>query len=242
MALLYEANPPKLDGSGVGSMERFMERLRAMSDVCGGIHITENVLGMQRISPILVGRRLRDAVPGVPMTLTMRVRDKSSTDTDAFVAGAVEAGFSGMLVVAGDPAPNAPPSGQVPSGVVRRLLRDRLAPGLDLYLSIPAEPDYAAMVLKLNASPKGFITQVIQSPGQVERMVARLPKYDILPIVLYPSPKNRKAAAFLGINMGAYSNEFGRFMRRIHDVAGNVLVTSPGDYASLYGFLSENRY
>lgn len=242
MALLYEANPPKLDGSGAGAMGRFMERLRDVSDVCGGIHITENVLGMRRISPILVGRRLRDAVPDVTMTLTMRVRDKSPADTDVFVDGAVEAGFSGMLVVAGDPAPNSPPSGQVPSGVVRRLLQDRLAPGLDLYLSIPAQPDYAAMVSKLDASPKGFITQVIQSPGQVESMVAHLPKYDILPIVLYPSPKNQKAASFLGIDMGAYSHGFGGFIRRIHDVTGNVLVTSPGDYASLYEFLSKNRY
>ena len=242
MTLLYEANPPKLGDSRVGATRRFMERLRDVSDVCGGIHITENVLGMQRMSPILVGRRLRDAVPGVAMTLTMRVRDKSSADTDAFVAGAVDAGFSGMLVVAGDPAPNTPPSGQVPSRVVRRLLRDRLAPGLDLYLSIPAEPDYVSMAPKLDAGPKGFITQVMQSPGQVESMVARLPKYDILPIVLYPSPKNQKAAAFLGIDMGVYSSGFGGFIRRIHDVAGNVLVTSPGDYASLYEFFSKNRY
>lgn len=242
MVLLYEANPPKLDGGGAGAMGWFVERLRDVSDVCGGVHITENVLGMRRISPILVGRRLQDAVPGVTMTLTMRVRDKNFADTDAFVAGAVKAGFSGMLVVAGDPAPNTLPSGQVPSGVVRRLLRDQLAPGLDLYLSIPAEPDYAALAPKLDAGPKGFITQVIQSPGQVESMVASLPKYDILPIVLYPSPKNQKAATFLDIDMGAYSNGFERFMRRIHDATGNVLVTSPGDYAGLYEFLSKNRY
>ena len=242
MVLLYEANPPKMDGGGVGATGRFVERLRDVSDVCGGIHVTENVLGMQRVSPILVGRRLRDAVPDISMTLTMRVRDKNSADIDAFVSDAVEAGFSGMLVVAGDPAPNVPPSNQVPSGVVRRLLRNRLAPGLDLYLSIPAEPDYTAMATKLSACPRGFITQVIQSPGQVESMVTRLPKYDILPIVLYPSPKNQKAAAFLGIDMGAYSDEFGGFIRRIHDATGNVLMTSPGDYAGLYEFLSENRY
>jgi homocysteine S-methyltransferase len=242
MALLYEANPPKLDDGVVDATGRFVERLRDISDVCGGVHITENVLGIRRVSPILVGRRLRDVVPDIPMTLTMRVRDKSSADTDAFVDGAVEAGFSGMLVVAGDPAPNTPPSGQVPSRVVRRLLQNQLAPGLDLYLSIPADPDYVSMVSKLDARPRGFITQVIQNPDQVESMVARLPKYDILPIVLYPSPKNQKAATFLGIHMEAYSDGFGGFIRRIHDATGNVLITSPGDYASLYGFLSENRY
>ena len=242
MTLLYEANPPKVIGSGTGTMERFIERLRDVSDVCGGIHITENVLGMQRISPILVGRDLRHAVPDVPLTLTMRVRDKSPADIDTFVGDVMNVGFAGMLVVAGDPAPGATSSGQIPSNVVRRLIHDNLVSDLDLYLSIPTEPDYNMMASKMAAQPKGFITQVIQSPDQVNRMVANLPEFDILPIVLYPSPKNQKAATFLGIDMDAYSGKFGEFIRRIHAAAGNVLITSPGDYNGLYGFLSENRY
>lgn len=242
MTLLYEANPPKIADGGMGALGRFAERLRAVSDVCGGIHVTENVLGIPRISPISVGRALRGMVPDVPMTLTVRVRDKNPADTDAFVADAADAGFSGLLVVAGDPAPGSPPSGQVPSGVVKRLRRDGLAPELDMYLSIPAEPDYSGMAQKLAARPEGFITQVVQSPGQVSDMTARLPEFRILPIVLYPSPKNQKAAAFLGIDMAAYSDDFGRFVSRIHDAAGSVLVTSPGDYAALYEFLSANRY
>lgn len=76
MTLLYEANPPKVEGAGADAMERFMERLCSVSEVCGGIHVTENVLGMRRISPILVGQRLRSVAPDIPMSLTMRVRDK----------------------------------------------------------------------------------------------------------------------------------------------------------------------
>lgn len=242
MTLLYEANPPKLDISLPDTIGPFMKRLRDISDICGGIHITEDVLGIQRLSPLIVGMRLRRMVSDIDMTLTMRVRNKSPATVDKFVRSAIEAKFSGMLVVAGDPAPGIPPSGQIPSRVVRQLIQNRVASRLDLYLSIPAEPDYSAMGAKIDAHPKGFITQVIQNPPQVERMVARLPDYTILPIVLYPSPKNQKAATFLKLNMGAYSDDFGGFVDRIHDTAGNVLVTSPGDYAGLYGFLSKNRY
>ena len=242
MTLLYEANPPKVDGAKADATERFMERLCSISDICGGIHVTENVLGMRRISPILVGQRLRRAVPDVPMSLTMRVQDKDSAGIDAFARAAADAGFTGMLVVAGDPAPGAPASGQVPSRVVRRLIRAGMLPSMDMYLSIPTEPDYSAMGPKLAACPKGFITQVVQHPEQVERIVARLPGYDILPIVLYPSPKNRKAADFLGLDMGVYSSGFDAFVDKIHDVAGRVLTTSPGDFDGLREFLSKNRY
>lgn len=242
MTLLYEANPPKVDGAKDGAMERFMERLCSVSEVCGGIHITENVLGMRRMSPVVVGRRLRSVAPDIPMSLTMRVRDKDSADIDAFARGAADAGFTGMLVVAGDPTPNAPVSGQVPSGVVRRLIRNGTGSHMDLYLSVSTDPDYAAMAPKLAARPKGFITQVVQRPEQAERIAAALPGYQIIPIVLYPSPKNLKAAKFLGLDMGAYSDGFGALVRRIHDAAGRVLLTSPGDFDGLRGFLSENRY
>ena len=242
MTLLYEANPPKIDGAKGGAMERFMERLCNVSEVCGGVHITENVLGMRRASPILAGRRLRSVMPDIPMSLTMRVRNKDSASIEAFAHDAADTGFTGMLVVAGDPAPNAPDSGQVPSRVVRRLVRNGTVPGMDLYLSISTDPDYATMASKLAARPKGFITQVIQRPEQAERIVAALPEYEIIPIVLYPSPKNKKAADFLGLDMGAYSDGFDALVCRIHDAAGRVLLTSPGDFDGLREFLSKNRY
>ena len=242
MTLLYEANPPKVDGSKDGALELFMERLCSVSEVCGGVHITENVLGMRRVSPILAGRRLRRVMPDIPMSLTMRVRDKDSASIEAFARDAADAGFTGMLVVAGDPAPDAPGSGQVPSGVVRRLALNGTVPGMDLYLSIPTDPDYTTMAPKLAARPKGFITQVVQRPEQAERIVDALPGYEIIPIVLYPSPKNKKAADFLDLDMGAYSDGFDALVRRIHDASGRVLLTSPGDFDGLRGFLSENRY
>ena len=244
MTLRYEANPPKIDraGGSPADLDRFVERLRRTSEVCGGIHITENVLGFRRVSPILVGRLLRGAVPDITLTLTVRVRDKSAPEIDAFARDALDAGFSGMLVVAGDRDPKSQDSGQVPSKVVRRLRQDGLAEGLDLYLSVPANPDYSDLGPKVRARPRGFITQVVQHSSQVRVMAERLQGFDILPIVLYPSPKNQKAASFLGIDMSLYSNRFQSFVDSIYDAAGDILLTSPGDHAGLYEFLLTHRY
>lgn len=244
MTLRYEANPPKItpDNTYVKNLDRFVERLALVSDKCDGIHITENVLGFSRVSPILAGHYLCRAVPDVLMTLTIRVRDKSVSDIDEFVQKAIGEKFSGILVVAGDSAPNLPDSGQIPSSVIRHLRKNNINEKLKLYLSMPANPNYTKMTSKIRARPHGFMTQVIQNGSQVKDMIANLADFDIIPIVLYPSPKNQKAASFLNIDMSQYMDDFASFVDQIHEMTGDVLLTSPGDHAGLYEFLSSHRY
>lgn len=240
MTIRYEANPPKVGSGHKPDIDEFIGRLRRISRVCDGVHITENVLGITRVSPICVGRRLRE-FGDITMTLSMRVRDKTALEVDTFAANALDAGFSGILVVAGDRSTNSSDRGQTPSGVVRRLYRNGTGSRMDLYLSIPGDPDYARLGSKLRAHPKGFVTQVIQDVAQVESLAARLPSHHIMPILLFPSPKNQKSADFLGIDMARYSGDFSQFVGDIHHITGDVLLTSPGDYAGLYRFLSEGR-
>lgn len=244
MALWYEVNPPKIVAGSDTTPDtgQFMTRLRQVSDVCGGVHITENVLGIRRISPIDIGKSLQNIAPGTNMSLTARVRDRDAVATDQYARDAVDAGFSGMLLVIGDASSGIRDSGQVPSGVVRRLRQSSIVSELDLYLSVPANPNYNKMRAKIDSCPWGFMTQVVHEIGQVQDIAANLPEFHIVPILLYPSPKNRKAASFLKIDMSTYTDGFARFVSRIHDITGDVLLTSPGDYLSLYEFLSQNRY
>lgn len=244
MTLTYEANPPKItpNTTYTDNIAPFVDRLGRTAEVCGGIHITENVLGYSRVSPILVGHYLYEYVPGVIMTLTMRVRDKSTSEIDAFVHDAIDEEFSGVLVVAGDGTLDSPNLNHAPSSVVRRLRKDGIDKNLKLYLSVPINPVYARMTSKINAQPHGFMTQVIQDYSQVEDIVTTLPDFDIVPIILYPSPKNHKAASFLKMDMSQYVDEFPSFVDKIHDLTGNVLLTSPGDHESLYEFLATHRY
>ncbi|MXX20448.1 MAG: 5,10-methenyltetrahydrofolate synthetase [Cenarchaeum sp. SB0661_bin_35] len=244
MTLRYEANPPKTsqNNTDADSVVQFLERLRRTAEVCGGVHITENVLGHSRVSPILVGRHLYKSIPGVKMTLTMRVRDKSTSEIDTFVQNSMDEGFSGILVVAGDGTPDSPGLLQIPSSIAYRLRRSNMCKSLKVYLSVPTDPVYAHMKTKIDARPHGFMTQVVQNYSQVQDIVANLPDFDIIPIVLYPSPKNHKAASFLQIDMSQYADEFPSFVNRIHDLTGDVLLTSPGDHASLYKFLVTHQY
>lgn len=244
MALKYEANPPKIiqRNKNTDSVKQFVDRLGRTAEVCGGIHITENVLGHSRVSPILVGHHLYESMSGVIMTLTMRVRDKSTSDINTFVQSAMDEKFSGVLVVAGDGTPDSPNLRQIPSSVVYRLRRNSIDESLKTYLSIPVNPNYTHMTSKINARPHGFMTQVIQDYSQVQDIVTNLPDFDIIPIILYPSPKNHKAASFLNINMSQYMDEFPSFVDKIHDLTGDVLLTSPGDHTSLYEFLAAHQY
>ena len=235
MTLRYEANPPRIEHAG--DMDKFMHRLAQMASVCDGVHITENVLGIPRVHPVAVGQRLHESLPDLTMTLSMRVRDKNSRQIDTFVADAADAGFTGMLVVAGDRSSGSVDTGESPSMVVSRLQRNRIDEQMDMYLSVPTNPNRHTMGAKIRAGPKGFMTQVIHTVSQINNIVTLLPGFHIIPILLFPSPRNHKAAKFLHIDMSCYG-DFLDFVGRVHDITGDVLITSPGDYEGLYRFLA----
>jgi hypothetical protein len=54
MTIRYEANPPKIlpDVNTEESIIKFVDKIKIISEKCDAIHITENVLGHQRVSPI----------------------------------------------------------------------------------------------------------------------------------------------------------------------------------------------
>ena len=52
MTVRYEINPPKISDDGQDAMETFcLEGLKLISSVCDGIHLTDSVLGIPRVSP-----------------------------------------------------------------------------------------------------------------------------------------------------------------------------------------------
>ena len=240
MAIRYEANPPKVvPGTDMAEqLKAFVGRIARIAPKCDAIHITENVLGFERVSPIAAGRAVREVLPDLPVTVTMRVRDKDGRQVAGFAEECAEAGFAGILVLAGDPPRSGgKDSGMVPSKTVRTLKGQGFDSRLDLYLSCPNNPDMAAMGAKVDAGPKGFITQVIRDVGQVERLAGILGGFDVIPIALYPSERNAKSAEFLGLDMAKYG-DFAGLVSGICGITGDVLLTSPNDFAGLDGFLA----
>ena len=242
MTIRYEANPPKiLPGVDLDeSISKFINKIRLISTKCDAIHLTENVLGHPRVSPIKIGKIIRKEIPNLPITVSLRVRDKNQKEIDDFVQDAIASGFSGILVLMGDPSQTGQKdSGLIPSQVVRELHEKNIDAKIDLYLSISNKPDFNKIKKKLDASPKGFMTQVIQTSDQVQNIIDNLQGYAVIPIVLYPSEKNQISAKFLNLDLAKYKENFEEFLSDVQKISGDVLITSPSDFTGLNQFLEK---
>lgn len=241
----YELNPPKIttDTNLEEAVEKGMNRLRIIMPKCNAVHITENVLGIDRVSPITMGRKVRDEMPKVPVTVSLRVRDKTEEEITEFVDDCINLGFSGILILMGDPPrSDKPDTGQIPSTVTNRLKSQGVDSKIDLYMSISNEPTPTQIRKKIEADPSGFFTQVVHSIGQVDALTSYLYGFNLIPVLLHPSEKNQKAADFLHLNMKAYAKEFESFAKEVYSTTGDILITSPNDFAALDKFLTEFRF
>ncbi|MCV0431196.1 5,10-methenyltetrahydrofolate synthetase [Nitrosopumilus sp.] len=244
MTVRYEANPPKIlpNIDTNESIQKFVDKIKIISKKCDAIHLTENVLGFQRVSPIEVGKIIRKEIPKLPITVSLRVRDKTEKEIFEFVNNCISIGFSGILILMGDPSQTGKKdSGQIPSEVVKRLREQGIDSKIDLYLSISNKPNFSKINKKLDAKPKGFMTQVIQNASQVQELFENLKEFSIIPILLYPSPKNEKSAKFLNLDLSSYSQEFEELLKVTLSITGDVLLTSPSDFSSLNDFLEKSK-
>ena len=243
MTIRYEANPPKFspDKNKDELIQRFIEKIKIVSKKCNAIHITENVLGYKRLSAIQMGAMIKKEIPNLPITVSMRVRDKDEKEIDKFVDACINYNFSGILAVMGDPLKvKTRDSNQIPSQTIQRLQSQGIGSKIDLYLSISNKPDFTKITKKINAKPKGFMTQVVQDISQVEQLVENLKGFSVIPIILFPSQKNQKSAEFLGLDLSQYDKEFQKFVKKAHEITGDILITSPNDFNGLVEFLEKS--
>jgi len=244
MTIRYEANPPKiLPGVDPNeSIQKFVDKIKIISKKCDAIHLTENVLGFQRVSPIEAGKIIKKEIPNLPITVSLRVRDKTEDEISEFVDNCISIGFSGILILMGDPSQSGKKdSGQIPSATVKRLKEQGVDTKIDLFLSISNKPNFSKIGKKVDAKPKGFMTQVIQNISQVQDLSENLKEFSIIPILLYPSPKNEKSAKFLDLDLTIYSQEFDELLKKTHEITGDVLLTSPSDFSGLNEFLEKSN-
>ena len=244
MTINYEINPPKVHEKEflpeeVNSLlEKTIQRVSDIAKFCDGIHVTESVLGTKRLSPIITGSVLKKLHPHLKITVSMRVIDKDIDTIERYVDDVVAANLDGILVLKGDPSKDDPvDSGLAPSHVVRYLHEKNYAEKIRLFLSIHNNPNFEKIKRKIDAEPVGFVTQVIHSAKQVVRICDELkPKgFQIVPIVLLPSEKNVKSAEFLELDWSGYKDRVSEFIHEIHEISGDVLITSPNDF----GFAKE---
>ena len=59
MTVRYEINPPKISDDGQNVRNVIFERIKMISSVCNGIHLTDSMLGISRISPFEIAKEIR---------------------------------------------------------------------------------------------------------------------------------------------------------------------------------------
>ena len=242
MTIRYEANPPKIlpNVNTNESIEKFVDKIKTISKKCDAIHLTENVLGHKRVSPIKIGEIIKKEIPDIPITVSLRVRDKDENEIEKFVDKCISIGISGILIIMGDPSQTKiSDSGLIPSAVISNLKKKKYDSKIELYLSISNKPNFSKIGKKLRANPKGFMTQVVQNIQQVQNLSDNLKQFSIIPIILFPSEKNQKSADFLGLNLSEYSKEFDKFVKETYKITGDILITSPNDFNGLKQYLED---
>ena len=241
MTVRYEINPPKISDDGQDIRKVLFQRIETISHVCSGIHLTDSVLGIPRVSPFEIARQIRESNKNIKLTCSLRVRDRNLNDIEKIVQQSVGT-VDGILVLMGDKSNTISNKDElVPSQVVKTLNDNGLGKKIELFLSIPSNPDFTKIQKKINAKPVGFFTQVIHSKGQIEKIASKLKPNDfkIIPCLLLPSQNNLKSAEFLKIDWSNYKEDVVGFIKEIHSITDDILITSPNDFKGAHETLSK---
>jgi len=240
MTITYEINPPRIPAEQ-NTLNVLLERIESISTVCDGIHLTDSVLGIPRVSPLDIAKKIRETNQKIKLTCSLRVRDKELNTIEKIVKESVGI-VDGILILMGDRSnTNNDKTNLVSSQVVTSLNDKGFSEKLELFLSIPATPNFTKIQKKINAKPKGFFTQVVSSKDMVQRIADFLKPngFRIIPCLLLPSEKNSKSAEFLKIDWSNYKNNFLEFAHQIHELAGDILISSPNDFKGAHEILSK---
>ncbi len=241
MTVRYEINPPKISNDGQDVRNVLFERIEAISSVCSGIHLTDSVLGIPRVSPFEIAKQIRESDKNVKLTCSLRIRDRRLNDIEKIVQQSVDT-VDGVLILMGDKSDTTSNKTElIPSQVVKTLNDNGLGKKIELFLSIPSNPNIAKIQKKINAKPTGFFTQVIHSKNQIEKISDDLKPNDfkIIPCLLLPSQNNLRSAEFLKIDWSNYKEDILGFINEIHGITGDILITSPNDFKRAYETISK---
>ena len=241
MTVRYEINPPKVSDDGQNARNILFERIKMIGSICNGIHLTDSVLGIPRVSPFEIAKKIRESNKDMKITCSLRVRDRNLNELKKIVEESIGI-VDGILVLMGDKSDKSSNNEElIPSQVVKALNEDGFGKKIELFLSIPSNPNFAKIQKKIDANPTGFFTQVIHSKDQIEKISNQLGSngFKIIPCLLLPSHKNLKSAEFLKIDWSDYKENIVGFINEIHGITDDILITSPNDFKRAYETISK---
>lgn len=242
MKIAYELNPPKIAREGKFDnkhLEKCMETLRSraalLKKYADGIHLTDSVLGIPRVSGISAAALIRKSAGDLKISCSLRTSDRNVITLSQAAVDAVISKVDSLLLLMGDAPTDGRASGLKPSQALAMLHEQGLDKKVKLDLSFPAKiPDHwsPAMQAKLAARPRAFVTQSISSLSDLADIVdlAKQNSIGVTACIMVPSEKNAQSAKMIGLDWSGYQREPVEFVKKAGRMAGSVLLTSPGSF------------
>ncbi len=245
MKISYELNPPKMVKGDRFDLAQLNADMQAMADrasqlagLVSGIHLTDSVLGIPRVSSITAAGYIKSRMDVGKLSCSIRVRDRNFTSLCQAVSDAIMIGVDSMLVLMGDdPADGPSDSGLRPSAAIRMLAKEGYSSSIKLDLSFPANAqNWSTMSVrnKLEAKPHSLVTQSISSLSDLGKIVdlAKPHGIKVAAVVMVPADKNRQSASVIGLDWSEYEKNAADFVRQAARIGDRVLLTSPNSFGS----------
>jgi 5,10-methylenetetrahydrofolate reductase len=252
MKVTFELNPPKIVKDQHFDLvplnqeiQKFTKRASELVDLVDGIHLTDSVLGIPRISSVTAASFIKRDGNALNLSCSVRTRDRNYTSICQFVSDAILIGVKGLLVLMGDDSIDGSRDlGLKPTSVLKMLYYEKYNSVIDFYLTIPAKIKSASCIQKkIDAKPSAFVTQSIASLAELGEIVdvARSHKIPVVACIMVPSKNNQTSAEMIGLDWKEYQNNAVDFIREAGDLASEVLLTSPNSFQSALELLERLR-
>lgn len=243
LKVAYELNPPKIardgryDQRGLDDdMKILVARAKKVARVADGIHLTDSVLGVPRVSSITAASLVRK-IAKTQVSCSIRTSDRNAITLCQAATDAIIAGVSSLLVLLGDAPADGRNSGLKPSSAVQMLRELGFDKKIQLNLSFPAKianKESPAIQNKLAAKPYAFVTQSISSLSDLGEIVdlAKPSGIRVVACIMVPDEKNVESAKMIGLDWSPYQQDLADFVKKAGRMAASVLLTSPNSFQS----------
>jgi 5,10-methylenetetrahydrofolate reductase len=262
MNISYELNPPKIvigDGDDYyfdamrlnQELQILLNRSSELVHLVNGIHLTDSVLGIPRVSSITAASYIKKNVGNrLKLSCSVRTRDRNFTSFCQFVTDAILVGVESLLILRGDKPAVAvaaaeaegggqgdgqKSSGLKPTSILSILNDKKYNKSIHLNLSVPSKIFYYNKSLfekKIEAKPYSWVTQLISSLSDLGEIVdmAKSFKIKVVACVMVPSDKNRRSADIIGLDWKEYEKNPVDFVKDASTLADEVLISSPNSF------------
>lgn len=242
MKLNFELNPPKIvkdEHFNVRNIredvQRLVDRADKLAGHVNGIHLTDSVLGIPRISSVTAASFIIKSTPNHPaLSCSVRTRDRNFTSICQFVSDAILLGVESLLLLMGDEPSDGPKdSGLKPSDALNMLRLERYNESINLDLTVPsAITNTSSIRKKIDAQPRAFVTQSISSLSDLDNIthIAKSNNIKVVACIMIPAEKNKFSADTIGLDWKEYEKNAVDFVLQAGKIADEVTLTSPGSF------------